>query len=61
MAITRVIDEAIGGCQSIAFDEHAVTRMFERNVTEDEVLEVLRSPDSTGLRRSRTGSVTARR
>jgi hypothetical protein len=49
MAIARVIDEAVLGCKSVAFDEHALTRMSERNVTEDEVLDVLRGPDQTGL------------
>jgi Domain of unknown function (DUF4258) len=49
MAIARVINEEVLGCKSVAFDEHAITRMFERSVTEDEVLEVLRSPDQSGL------------
>jgi Domain of unknown function (DUF4258) len=49
MAINRVIDESVLGCSSVAFDEHASARMFERNVTEDEVLEVLRKADQTGL------------
>lgn len=49
MAIARVIHEEVLGCQSVAFDEHALTRMSERSVTEDEVLEVLRNPDRTGL------------
>ena len=49
MAIARVIHEEVLGCQSVAFDEHALTRMSERSVTEDEVLEVLRGPDRTGL------------
>ncbi len=49
MAITRVIDEQVLGCRTVAFDEHALTRMNERNVTEDEVLDVLRNPDVTGL------------
>jgi hypothetical protein len=41
--------ESVLGCQTVAFDEHAVARMQERNVSEDEVLEVLRDPDTTGL------------
>ena len=49
MAITRVIDEEVLGCKTIAFDEHALTRMGERKVTEDEVIEVLANPDQTGL------------
>ena len=49
MAITRVIQEAVLGCKSVAFDEPALTRMSERSVTEDEVIEVLRNPDQTGL------------
>jgi hypothetical protein len=49
MAVTRVIREDIEDCKSIGFDEHALTRMTERRVTEDEVVEVLRSPDQTGL------------
>ena len=49
MAITRVIDEEVLGCKAVGFDEHALTRMGERSVTEDEVLEFLRSPDQTGL------------
>jgi hypothetical protein len=49
MAIARVVQEPVLGCKSVAFDEHALTRMTERGVTEDEVLEVLRNPDATGL------------
>jgi hypothetical protein len=49
MAIVRVIDEEILGCKTLAFDEHALTRMAERDVTEDEVIDVLRSPERTGL------------
>ena len=49
MAIARVIHEQVLGCKSVAFDEHALTRMSERGVSEEEVLEVLRSPDQTGL------------
>jgi hypothetical protein len=49
MAIVRVIQEAVLGCQTIAFDEHAVKRMAERGVSEDEVVDVLRSPTRTGL------------
>ena len=32
-----------------AFDEHAIKRMGERKVSEDEVLDVLRNPTQTGL------------
>lgn len=49
MAIVEVIHEAVLGCHSIGLDEHAVTRMGERGVSEDEVVEVLRNPDQTGL------------
>jgi hypothetical protein len=49
MAIARVIDEQVLGCKTIAFDEHALARMGERNVTENEVINVLRNPDKTGL------------
>lgn len=49
MAVSRVIREPVLGCQTIAFDEHALTRMAERGVSEDDVVEVLKSPDSTGL------------
>lgn len=50
MAITRVVQESVLGCNSIAFDEHALVRMGERGVSEDEVIEALRAPDQTGLR-----------
>src|SRR5438552_14404091 len=49
MAIVHVIQESVRGCRSVAFDEHALKRMNERNVTEDEVLDVLRNPTQTGL------------
>ena len=49
MAIVHVIQENVRGCRTIAFDEHAIKRMTERRVSEDEVLDVLRSPDQTGL------------
>ena len=49
MAIVHVIHENVRGCQTVAFDEHAIKRMTERKVSEDEVLDVLRSPDRTGL------------
>jgi hypothetical protein len=49
MAIVHVIHEVVLGCQTVAFDEHAIRRMGERNVSEDEVLEVLRNPTQTGL------------
>jgi hypothetical protein len=49
VAIAHVVIESVLGCSSVAFDEHAVTRMTERTVSEDEVLQVLRAPDQTGL------------
>jgi hypothetical protein len=49
MAIVRVIRENVRGCRTVAFDEHAIKRMTERGVSEDEVLEVLRNPDVTSL------------
>ncbi len=49
MAITRVVRENVLGCKSVAFDEHADARMKERIVSEEEVFEVLRNPDQTGL------------
>jgi hypothetical protein len=49
MAIARVIDEQVLGCKTIAFDEHALTRMGERGVAEDQVIDVLRNPEQTGL------------
>ncbi len=49
MAIVHVIHEEVLGCESVAFDEHALSRIHERNVSEDDVLETLRNPDQTGL------------
>jgi hypothetical protein len=49
MAIVHVIHENVLGCRTVAFDEHAIRRMNERNVSEDEVLDVLRNPTQTGL------------
>lgn len=49
MASTRVIHEQVLGASSVAFDEHAERRMRQRAVTEDEVLDVLRQPEQTGL------------
>jgi hypothetical protein len=49
MAITDVIHESVLGCKSIGLDEHAVKRMSERGVSEDEILQVLRSPDQSNL------------
>ena len=49
MAIVDVIQENVRGCRRVAFDEHAIKRMMERKVNEDEVLDVLRHPDQTGL------------
>jgi hypothetical protein len=49
MAIARVIAENVLGCTSVAFDTHAIRSMATRAITEDEVVEVLRNPDQTGL------------
>jgi hypothetical protein len=49
MAIVHVIHENVLGCKTIAFDEHAIKRMRERGVSEDEVVDVLRNPTLTGL------------
>ncbi len=49
MAIVHVIQEEVLGCKTVAFDEHALRRMQERNISEDEVLDVLRHPTGTGL------------
>jgi hypothetical protein len=49
MAIARVIQESVRGCSTVAFDQHALQRMQERGITEDEVLDVLRHPTQTGL------------
>jgi hypothetical protein len=49
MAIVHVIQENVLGCKTVAFDAHAMLRMAERHVSEDEVVEVLGSPDQTGL------------
>lgn len=49
MAITLVIDEEVLGRHKLAFDEHALLRMKQRGVTEDEVIETLKHPDVTGL------------
>lgn len=49
MAIIDVIHETVLGCKSVGLDEHAMKRMAERGVTEAEILDVLRSPDRTGL------------
>jgi Domain of unknown function (DUF4258) len=49
MAIVDVLHESVLGCQTVALDEHAAARMRERSVSADEVLEVLRNPDTTGL------------
>ena len=50
VAISRVINESVLGCKSIAFDEHSLVRMAERGVSEDEVIEVLKEPERTDLR-----------
>jgi hypothetical protein len=49
MAIVHVISENVLGCSSIGFDAHAIRSMAARAITEDEVVEVLRNPDQTGL------------
>ena len=48
MAIVHVIHESLLGCKTVAFDEHAIGRMQERKVSEDEVVDVLRNPTQTG-------------
>ena len=50
MGIVHVIQESVRECRSVAFDAHAVRRMQERSVSEDDVLDVLRQPDETDLR-----------
>ena len=50
MAIVHVIRENVRGCRTVAFDEHAIKRMKERKVSEDDVLEVLRHPDNITLK-----------
>jgi hypothetical protein len=50
LAIVHVISEDVLGCTRVAFDKHAMRAMAEDGVSEDEVLEVLRHPDETGLR-----------
>ncbi len=52
MAIVHVIHENVLGCKTGAFDEHAIRRMNERTVSEDEVLDVLRNPTQTSPRTS---------
>ena len=52
MAIVHVIQGDVLGCRTVAFDEHAIRRMQERKVSEDEVLDVLRNPTQRGYRRS---------
>jgi Domain of unknown function (DUF4258) len=47
MAIVHVIQESVRGYRSVAFDEHAIKRMMERGVSEDDVLDVLRNPTHT--------------
>ena len=49
MVIGRVIDEEVLGRDKLAFDEHAVLRMTERGVTEQQVIDTLSNPDVTGL------------
>lgn len=51
MAVVKEIevDEPVCGKNRIAFDEHAVKRMKERRVTENQVLATLKSPDISGL------------
>ena len=38
MAIVHVIQENVLGCRTVAFDEHAIKRMTERGVTEDQAM-----------------------
>ncbi len=50
MAIVRVLWEEALGCQSVAFESHCCDSMEKRDITEEEILQVLRSPDvKTGL------------
>jgi Domain of unknown function (DUF4258) len=49
MAIVRVIDEEVLGRRKLAFDNHAIQRMTERGVSEDQVIDTLNHPDLTGL------------
>jgi hypothetical protein len=60
MAIAHVIDEEVLGRRKLAFDEHALQRMAERGVTEDQVIETLNHPDLTGLRAD-TGRLRVRK
>ena len=52
MAIIKEIqtDADVCGKNTVAFDEHAILRMEERGITEEQVLATLRKPDMTGLR-----------
>jgi len=50
MAVVRVIDVEVLCRHKLAFDAHAILRMTERGVSEEEVIETLNSPDVTGLR-----------
>jgi Domain of unknown function (DUF4258) len=38
------------GKDEVAFDEHAIKRMSERGITEEQALATLRNPDMTSLR-----------
>lgn len=49
MAVVKVIAEEVLGRHRLAFDEHALKRMAERGVTEQQVIETLQHPDVTGL------------
>lgn len=49
MAIAHVLAEEALGRKFIAFDQHAVVRMKQRRITEDEVFATLRQPDLVGL------------
>lgn len=52
MAVQKEIqvDDEVCGKNLVAFDEHAMQRMAERGVTEEQVLATLRKPDMVGLR-----------
>jgi len=49
MAIVRVIEEAVLGRRKLAFDEHAILRMKERGVTEEQVIQTLNNPTAVNL------------
>ena len=50
MAVEKSVKEKVGDKDELAFDEHAIKRMTERGITEEQVLATLRNPDMIGLR-----------